>query len=158
MKIIKQLCDFLEARKSFEDHKKKFEKQKEDFCNFLDKTMVGKTETVDFVEKQVTVTKVTPTDIIWNADALLNSGLDIEEAVIKTATIKDLDSFISYMKELGASPKKVKQMLIITKSVDDKYLNNLEAIGEISLEDLEGCYEVKRKKRYYKITEKEYDK
>lgn len=99
------------------------------------------------------VNKVVRQNITFDKDAIKEnlSHKLAEQIVSKTYTIYDTESFLSYMKELGANPKRLKSYLEPTEKVDLVMLEQLERSGDVSLEDLEGCYTIEESDPYFKI-------
>lgn len=94
-----------------------------------------------------------------NFDAeLLQQKLDKElfnEICIRNYRVLDFDGLIKYLKSLGANPKEVKKYIYCEKTIDNKIVDQLSDVGDISLEDLEGCYSVTESSGYVKITVKD---
>lgn len=89
---------------------------------------------------------------------MLKTKLDKEvfnEVVNKTYMINDYAGMVKYLKSLGASPSDFKKFIEVEKTVDDKKLDQLSELGEITLEDLKGCYSVKENSGYIRITVKD---
>lgn len=106
-------------------------------------------------EKQTLgVKKVIPTLIIWDADKL-EQCLDkrsAKEVIQKTYTVTDMEGLVKYLKTCGVDPKKFKSFLYIEKRVDETKLEQLNALGEVAVEDLEGCYTTSTKSSYLRIS------
>lgn len=97
---------------------------------------------------------VTPCSIEFLPDKMIEAlGKDEANNYIETEiNISDWNGFMEYMKELGADANKVKSFLNVEKKVDKKMLDNAEKLGQISLQDLKGCYKVTKKNSYLKIS------
>jgi len=80
-----------------------------------------------------------------------------EEFVEKTYTISDYEGLVKYLKSLGANPKVFKEFIHCEKQVNKNKLNQLSELGDISLDDLNGCYNVSVTSSYIKITETELE-
>ena len=74
------------------------------------------------------------------------------EVIKKEVSIPDADKFIKYMKHVGADPKTVKSMLLVSESVDVKALDQLIDVGDIDEQLLDGTFEVIEKDPYFKVT------
>lgn len=94
-----------------------------------------------------------------NFDAeLVQKKLDKEtfnEICIKEYRIIDFDGLISYLKSIGANPKEIKKYIYCDKTIDKEKVDQLGELGDLSLEDLEGCYSVSENAGYVKITVKD---
>ena len=88
-------------------------------------------------------TSVKPKKIEWNMD-VLQQVLDkdiFDQICNKKYTIINYAGLIHYLKNLGADPKKVKTFIQCEKTMNDKMLNQLSELGEITEKDLEGSDE-----------------
>ena len=103
--------------------------------------------------------QVTPVSINFDADKI-EKKVDKQLAskfIQKEIIIDDWNGFVKYMKELGASLEEIKKYVSAKKTVDKKALENAEKLGQISMEDLKGCYTVKKSASYLstKISEED---
>ena len=80
-----------------------------------------------------------------------------EEFVDKTYTISNYEGLVNYLKTLGANPKVFKEFIHCEKQINKSKLNQLSELGDISLDELEGCYSVSITSSYIKITETELE-
>jgi hypothetical protein len=104
----------------------------------------------------ISVKKIAPQKILWDVDKL-EQKLDKElcnEFVVKKYNISDMQGLIKYLKSCGVNPKKFKQYISVEKSVNVNALNQLSEVGDISKEDIEGCYTVNKAASYLKIIAK----
>jgi hypothetical protein len=74
--------------------------------------------------------------------------------VRKRRIISDYPGLVKYLKSIGADPKIFKSFIETEYSVDNSSINQLSELGEISMDDLSGCYELKRQKPFYKVSGK----
>lgn len=114
-------------------------------------------EGVGFYDNPVTlnVNRIQSQRIIWDKDKLkkkLSKEL-YNKAVTKTYTLTDTQAFMNYMKELGANPKKIKKFILVDESVNEPALDNMYETGELTLEDVKGCFETKVSEAFVKLTE-----
>ena len=82
------------------------------------------------------------TKIEYDVDAILDA-IGKEEAkrfVDWSYSIPDFKRFALFLKSNGITPKDVRPFLSVTKEVNQDKLTKLYEQGEITLEDLEGCY------------------
>lgn len=102
--------------------------------------------------------KVKPVEsykVIWDVDKL-NKKLDKEvmnQIVDKTYTIADFDGLIKYLKSCGVNPKKFASYLNIEKKVNNKKIDELGELGEITLDDIQDCYKKEKISEYIKFSE-----
>lgn len=73
----------------------------------------------------------------------------------KKYELVDYEGLVEYVKSLGGSPKQFKSFIRCIKSINNNKLNQLSELGDISLDDLEGCYTVSENEGYIRITESE---
>ena len=81
----------------------------------------------------------------------------LDEILIKKYEITDYDGLIKYLKTLGANPKIFKQYIHCDKKIDKDKLNHCSELGFVSLDDLEGCYNISITSGYVRITETELE-
>ena len=91
--------------------------------------------------------------VIFDADKL-EKKLGKEAAmnyIDKEYRINDIDGFISLCKSYGMKPTEVKKFINVEKSVNKTRLEQDEELGDISMDDVEGCYTIKKNEPYLKI-------
>ena len=102
-------------------------------------------------------TSVKPKKIDWDMD-VLQQILDrklFNQVCNKKYTIIDYEGLANYLKTIGADPKVFKNFISCEKTMNDKMLNQLSELGEITEKDLEGCYTVTNKESYVRVTKSE---
>lgn len=107
------------------------------------------------------VTRVRKKSITWDIDKL-KKKLDkkvIKKIITKKYTINDMNGLVQYLKECGVNPKKFKKFLTVDEELNEIELNRLYDLGEISKEQVNGCYKMEMSEPYIKLTEQkqEYD-
>lgn len=151
---------FFAAKKSFEKQKQEFEVLKKsfysDFGRYFASRGFDKSVTYSFGDSDVTVSKVQRVAIVFDAEKLSRRlQKKIASKVIKKKyEIADYEGFVEYMKKVGAKPCDVKKFLNVTKEVDKEALDQLEAIGEIDEDMIDGCYEAKVSEPTFQFREK----
>lgn len=101
----------------------------------------------------VKVNKIVRKTIVWDADKLkkkLNPEI-FEEVSEKQYTINDIDGLVKYLKSCGVSPKKFKKFIDVETKIDNARVNHLSEIGDITSEDIQGCYTLKEANPYLRI-------
>ena len=76
----------------------------------------------------------------------LKAKLDKEmwpEIINKTHTINDYNGLVSLMKAYGVSPKEFKEFIGVVEAANGDKIKQLYAVGDITKEDIKGCFEVK---------------
>lgn len=74
----------------------------------------------------------------------LKENLDVEifnEAVSRTYNIPDIEKMIKMLKKYKVPAKEFKQLLEINEQINVEVLNNMYELGDITDDDLLGCYE-----------------
>lgn len=146
--------DFKEYEKQFKEKKEKLQTKIRNymyingFTNFRFSNLDGNVVKVANVKQ-----KKVDFDI-----ELLKERLDrdiLKQILIKTYTIEDFEGLKKYLKSCGVDPKKFVKYLSINEVVDQKRINELSELGEITSKDLKGCYTVTESVGYIRITESE---
>ena len=156
--VKQQVLELVELERKYKELHTKYLRKKEKltvaiknfmFCNKgADKSFQFQNE--EFV---LSVKKITPTSIVWDVDKL-EREIDKEvaqEVIMKTYTIDDIDGLITYLRSCNVNPKKFKSFISIEKKVDEAKLEQLEALGTITLDDVKGCYTTKEKSSYLQV-------
>lgn len=101
------------------------------------------------------VNRIQSQKIIWSLDNLRKkvSKSLFKTFVDKTYTINNPKAFMTYMKQLGADPKKVKSFIQINEELNESALNELYETGKLTLDDVEGCYTIKVNEPFIKLSE-----
>lgn len=159
---------FYLKQEKFKRIEESFGKMKKDFYQkmneyFSDTVRGAEKIAVPFLEnpesERVLVSKVERKKINFDADkiekVLKDKGLnkaEINSAIEKKAFIRDYAGLIKYLKACGASPEKFKSFLDVEKKVIPEALDNLEALGKIDINDIQGCYSVEAGSPYYRVS------
>ena len=101
------------------------------------------------------VTKIQRTSVEFKVDELekILPKEVAKKTIIKRYEVKDIQGLISYLKKCNVDPNIFKGFLSVTKTVDTKELDKMEELGQISVEQLKGCYTVKKTSPYYTVSE-----
>ena len=159
-KKLKTICYELFKSKLLEQQaKEQYAKAQAEVKKYFSGT---KEKSVSFVvgDRNYKVTDVNPTKIIWNIDKLLKrfkqnkkSKEVISQIIKKSYSISDWDGFVDLLSRNGIKPNEVKPFLNVESKVDQKKLDNLSDIGEITDDDIKDCYTVEETIGYVKITD-----
>lgn len=156
--VKQQAIELFELEKKFKAISKTYQEKKSKLSlaikNFMYCTK-GANEEFSFEQGDILmrVKKITPTTIVWDPDKL-EERLDkeVREQVIeKRYTVEDMPGLIKYLKSCGVDPKVFKSFIAVEKKVCTEALEQLEALGEITREDVAGCYRVEVKTSYLRI-------
>lgn len=156
--IAKAINEYYQSLQDFKKQEELMKKKKSIFYALMDSVMNEEQMAVDFesteVESELVVTKVQKTTVKWNADKLQKTGI-ADEAIRKNISIINWEGFTKYLKSIGGSAKEVKKFLSVEKQVDTKCLEELELLGAVTKEDLEGCYTANVAAPYYLVKERQ---
>lgn len=93
--------------------------------------------------------------IVWDIDKI-KSKVDkklLKQFVDKEYTINDFDGLVTYLKSCGVNPKMFASYLNVKETVNKKKLDQLSDLGEITEQDIEGCYKIEVNSEYIRISE-----
>lgn len=145
---------FKQIQSRFGEVKAEFYNDMEDYfeCNNIDGKLMIETDDLNGSET-FTVTRIQSSKIEFSPDKLEKAlGKELSKRVIqKQYEIIDIEGLVSYLKEYGVDPKTFKSFLSIKKTVDAKELDKLEELGKITIEQVKGCYTVKKQNPYFTV-------
>lgn len=150
---------FKQVKQQYEELRKQFEVDMLELTDTLGKKRVlFDSETMND-DGTLSVRKVEKTSIEWDADKLERKlPKSIAKKVIKKKySIADMNGLVEYLKSCGVDPKVFKRYLAIDKTVDVKAVDQLGNVGEISVQQISGCYVVKCHKPYFTLSVKKGD-
>lgn len=101
------------------------------------------------------VTRVRKRSVIWDTEKLRKklTKEQRKKAVQKSYGINNMEGLTKYLKSCGVNPKKFKTFIEVEETVDEKAVEQMYETGELSREDLDGCYRVEIGEPYMRITE-----
>lgn len=161
--------NFLMYQNSFKKEEIRFKKAKENFYAYADKFLskinadedMFVSETLNASESTnnafvVSVKKIIPTKVKYFAEKLEEKlGKKFcKDFVDKTYIISDYTGMVEMLKSHGIKPNEFLKFISVEKTVDESKINQLYATGEITEKDVDGCYEVTKGNRYFKVTTK----
>lgn len=157
-----EVVEFQKAKEVFDEAQKKFESIKSNFYVKAEAFFKTKedNETYYFDDEEFeqtgrsySVTRVQKVNLQFHVSKLKKAlGKEFSERVIhKSYSIIDMPGLISYLKECGVDPQVFKSFLNVEEKVDQKELDKLEELGEISKDQIEGCYTVKLQNPYFTV-------
>lgn len=163
-KAKEEIIRLFEMREKFSVIKKTFEEESKaletSIKNFMYANGNVENITLRYQEKDevngptvLKVLKVSPVKIKWLPEKL-EKALGKErcsELIDKTYIIEDMDGLIKYLKSCGVNPKKFKSFLRVDKKVNPDVLKQMDELGEISSDEVKGCYEATHVSSYLKI-------
>lgn len=106
-------------------------------------------------EKTVRLMRVVRRQVNFDADALEEKlGKDFcRNFIHRRYEITDWDGMVKLLKSYGIKPKEFLPFINVVKTVDTKALEQMEELGDITEDDIEGTYEVKELSNYLQIDE-----
>lgn len=102
----------------------------------------------DDLEESYRCKYIEATQIIYDAEKI-EEKFDKEfcnDVINKTYIVNDINGLIKLLKSSGVDPKQFKKFLYVEKTVNKEKLESLFDLGELSLEQLNGCYDTKKSK------------
>lgn len=148
---------FKKVKKQYEELKEQFEAEMLELTDTLGGKRVS-FESNSFAEDcgTLTVHRVERTSIEWDADKLERRlPKSVAKKVIKKKyTIANMKGLVDYLKSHGVDPKVFKKYLAIERTVDVRAVDQLGNLGEISAQQISGCYIVKCQKPYFTLSVK----
>lgn len=158
----------LQQQKKLDD--KAFNDEKQEFYEAMDRHFGSKeahgasklTFTVGYDDEdntravggEYTVTRCQKRRIVFDIAKLKRKLGKKKFKAVSTATWScfDIDGLAKYVKSLGGEFDVFKSFFNVTTEVDESEVNRLSEIGEITAEDIEGCYSVNEGKPWYKVS------
>ena len=100
------------------------------------------------------VTKCRRRNVVFNIAKLRHKIGKKKFKAVSTTTWNcfDIDGLAKYVKSLGGEFDVFKSFFNVTTEVDESEVNRLSEIGEVTAEDIEGCYSVNEGKPWYKVS------
>ena len=149
--------EFSDIKKAFDQFKKSFEEEME--LVFAE----SKTDSVsfsigsDYKDELFVVKKRRRTYIKWNFQKLAkNLGNKLFKQVVnKKYIVNDMLGLIEYLKSCNVDPNIFKKYIDVEYSLNEAELDNLELLGKVKAEQLEGCFDLSFSKPWYSVEKKE---
>ena len=154
MSIEEVVKSYYDTKEKYDSLTKKFNNIKKDFYSKMDELMDDEDElTVEFFTESYKVKKVQKKQVTFDIGKLERS-LDkqtLKKVIIKRCSVVDYNSLINYLKELGADPKIVKELIVTTKEVDADEVDKLSELGEINEKVVANAAKVSIASQYYTV-------
>lgn len=142
---------FKKAQESFNEAKSFFNDKAEEFFKQRGLSKVTFV-TSDICNDSLVIKRIQRKSIEFDADRLEKALGSLSSSVIsKHYEVIDFVGLVNYLKELKANPKVFRSFIKVTKKVDEKELDRLEALGKISADQIKGCYTLKCRDPYFTI-------
>lgn len=164
--FIKSLTKYITAAEKFKAEKESFEAEKslfetsaDEFFNSFGKDSI-EVPVVNALSPGIAylVTRVQRTSITWDIKMLKEKlGRKLSKEVLtKRYEIIDFEGLVEYLKECNVDPNRFKSYLNVDESVNVRKLDELESLGKISKDQIEGCYLVDCSKPFYQVRKKRH--
>lgn len=156
--------DFYNKQREFSDIKKAFDQFKKSFEEEMELIFAeSKTDSVsfsigsDYKDELFVVKKRCRTYIKWNFQKLAkNLGNKLFKQVVnKKYIVNDMLGLIEYLKSCNVDPNIFKKYIDVEYSLNEAELDNLELLGKVKAEQLEGCFNLSFSKPWYSVEKKE---
>lgn len=142
--MVATLNDVIEQTYYFEQKVFEWTKKVKDNKAKINKAM-GRKESIIVVVDDSTefkATKNVTTNIDFFPDKLKTTlSKELYDKVIdKTVVINDLENLVKMLKSYGVPPKEFKNFISVSTKVNVDNVDNIIEMGEINIEDIQGCY------------------
>lgn len=111
----------------------------------------------EFVGTSGSVTLSGKTKITYDPDEVERRvegklGRTVARTIVRRSyAVSDPEGLFRYVRELGGSPSELRAFLSVSKAVNEDELSRAYEFGNVTLDDLEGAYEVERGRRYVTV-------
>ncbi len=149
--------EFSDIKKAFDQLKKSFEKEMELVFTESGTDSVSFSVGSDYEDGLFVVKKRCRTYIKWNFQKLAtNLGNKLFKQVVnKKYIVNDMFGLIEYLKSCNVDPNIFKKYIDVEYSLNEAELDNLELLGKVKAEQLEGCFNLSFSKPWYSVEKKE---
>ena len=149
--------EFSDIKKAFDQFKKSFEEEMELVFAESKTDSVSFSVGSDYKDELFVVKKRRRTYIKWNFQKLAkNLGNKLFKQVVnKKYIINDMLGLIEYLKSCNVDPNIFKKYIDVEYSLNEAELDNLELLGKVKAEQLEGCFNLSFSKPWYSVEKKE---
>jgi len=149
--------EFSDIKKAFDQFKKSFEEEMELVFAESKTDSVSFSVGSDYKDELFVVKKRRRTYIKWNFQKLAkNLGNKLFKQVVnKKYIVNDMLGLIEYLKSCNVDPNIFKKYIDVEYSLNEAELDNLELLGKVKAEQLEGCFNLSFSKPWYSVEKKE---
>lgn len=172
--IVTAVVEFSNMQQKKKQLDKKFNERKAGFYKLMSDALgsgvVGDGSTFEFqVDRHLAdgtskkfnfkATRVVPTKVVWDVPKLKKKlDADVLSDVVKREyTVLDMVGLARYVKSLGGSQSKLKSFFLVSESVDEEAMDQAFEVGDITRDDVSGCFSVEVKSESYRVTSREID-
>lgn len=149
--------EFSDIKKAFDQLKKSFEKEMGLVFEKSETDSVSFSVGSDYEDELFVVKKRCRTYIKWNFQKLaINLGSKLFKQVVnKKYTVNNMLGLIEYLKSCNVDPNIFKKYIDVEYSLNEAELDNLELLGKVKAEQLEGCFNLSFSRPWYSVEKKE---
>lgn len=149
--------EFSDIKRAFDQLKKSFEKEMELVFAESGTDSVSFSVGSDYKDELFVVKKRCRTYIKWNFQKLAeNLGNKLFRQIVnKKYIINNMPELIEYLKDCNVDPNVFKKYIDVEYSLNEAELDNLESLGKVKAEQLEGCFNLSFSKPWYSVEKKE---
>ena len=158
----KKVLSFYRQQKAYVEYEKKYKELKKKFEEYMVEYMGNKNKevlSIDNLEgneddEELLINKINRTSIEWYPDKLEKriTKKVAKKVIRKSYEINDMKGLSKYLKSCGVNPKVFAKYITVQKEVDQDAIDMLGEIGEITPQNISGCYIVKCSKPYIKLS------
>lgn len=159
-KTISEVYELYKLENKYKEIKKKYEDKKKILTTSIRNYMFSNGFNSFQYQKGndlIDVKSITQKRVSWDVEKL-EKKLDKEllnEIIEKQYIVNNMEGLIKYLKSCGVNSKQFKKFITVEKKVNQTKFNQLSELGDVSLDDVKGCYELKECNGYVKINIKE---
>lgn len=162
---LRTLClDIFKARLAEQEAKRRYAELQAKLQTYFNKSG-DKGLQFPYKGKIYKIVGVKPKTMVWDVDRLINkikatkdNSDDLLSQIIETkVVISNVSEFKKLLKDNGIKFKDIQPFLSVEKKVIGKKINELSEIGEITMDDIEGCYTMKDSQGYLLPSESEIE-
>lgn len=149
--------EFSDIKKAFDQLKKSFEKEMGLVFAESETDSVSFSIGSDYKDESFVVKKRCRIYIKWNFQKLAeNLGNKLFRQIVnKKYVVSDMLGLVEYLKSCNVDPNIFKKYIDVEYSLNESELDNLELLGKVKAEQLEGCFNISFSKPWYSVEKKE---
>ena len=143
-----KILDAFKLKERIDAATKRYNGMRKELGDYIEENRIDELSTGVIEDKEFTGVILTAkiservSSLVYDTDKL-KERLDKEtynEVVDKTYTINDIDALISLLKSAGISPSTFKKLITVTEVADKARIQQLFSVGELSFDQIQGCY------------------
>lgn len=154
---IRIATQYYKLQQQYKNVQKEYEEKRQEYFKQMSECFGGvSNDDLHFVSRNgkcLNIARVEPKKIIWNVAKLKKSvPTKIQKKIIKKDyKITNMQGLKKYLKCCGVNPNEFRKYIEVVETVDEKEVQQLGDLGELSLSELSGCYDIKVSQPYYRV-------